>query len=212
MTRIVPSTYRCTRPPRKRKAQVAAIACSIIVIATSASLPMAAALLAKLASPAAAQTPPLTRDVVSPAVATPRVNLPLSPVVRVGDVIYVSGQVERDAPDITGQATRVLKKVQAVVEAAGATMATVDKCTVFLTRQEDFAPMNEVWAHVLPERSAGTDDGDRRGARARGIPDRSRMYRAPVRTNNQTAAAITGSIIVKATQRKPSSKSIACPT
>jgi 2-iminobutanoate/2-iminopropanoate deaminase len=45
----------------------------------------------------------------------------------------------------------VLKKVQAVVEAAGATMATVDKCTVFLMRQADFAPMNEVWRTFFPK-------------------------------------------------------------
>ncbi|MBR0724158.1 RidA family protein [Bradyrhizobium manausense] len=87
----------------------------------------------------------LTRDVISPPSATTRAPLPISPGVRVGDIIYVSGQVELDAPDVTGQTTSVLKKVQAVVEAAGSTMAKVDKCTVFLTRQADFAPMNEVW-------------------------------------------------------------------
>jgi 2-iminobutanoate/2-iminopropanoate deaminase len=111
----------------------------------------AATLLTLLVAPAAAQTPPLTRDVISPPAAATRVPLPLSPGVRVGDVIYVSGQVELDAPDITGQATSVLKKVQAVVEAAGTTMAKVDKCTVFLTRQADFAPMNEVWRTFFPK-------------------------------------------------------------
>jgi len=106
---------------------------------------------ALLASPAAAQTPPLTREVISPAASATRVPLPLSSGVRVGDVIYVSGQVELDAPDITGQTTSVLKKVQAVIETAGTTMAKVDKCTVFLTRQADFAPMNEVWRTFFPK-------------------------------------------------------------
>jgi len=106
---------------------------------------------ALLAAPAAAQTPPLSRDVISSPAASTRIALPLSPGVRVGNVIYVSGQVELDAPDITGQATSVLKKVQAVVEAAGATMAKVDKCTVFLTRQADFGPMNEVWRTFFPK-------------------------------------------------------------
>jgi 2-iminobutanoate/2-iminopropanoate deaminase len=104
-----------------------------------------------LIAQAAAQTPPLTRDVISPPGAATRVPLPLSPGVRVGDVIYVSGQVELDVPDITGQATSVLKKVQAVVEAAGTTMAKVDKCSVFLTRQSDFAPMNEEWRTFFPK-------------------------------------------------------------
>lgn len=35
-------------------------------------------------------------------------------------------------------------------EAAGATMTNVDKCTVFLTRQADFAPVNEVWRRFSP--------------------------------------------------------------
>jgi 2-iminobutanoate/2-iminopropanoate deaminase len=38
-----------------------------------------------------------------------------------------------------------------VVEAGGAAMAKVDKCTVFLTRQADFAPMNEVWRTFFPK-------------------------------------------------------------
>jgi 2-iminobutanoate/2-iminopropanoate deaminase len=97
------------------------------------------------------QEQPLTREVISPPSATTRAPLPLSPGVRVGDIIYVSGQVELDAPDITSQTTNVLKKVQAVVEAAGTSMAKVDKCTVFLTRQADFAPMNEVWRTFFPK-------------------------------------------------------------
>jgi 2-iminobutanoate/2-iminopropanoate deaminase len=99
---------------------------------------------ALLASPTAAQNS-LTREVISPGAAATRAPLPVSSGVRVGDLIYVSGQVELDAPDITGQTKSVLNKVRAVVEAAGATMAMVDKCTVFLTRQADFAPMNDVW-------------------------------------------------------------------
>jgi 2-iminobutanoate/2-iminopropanoate deaminase len=111
----------------------------------------AVSLLTLLIAPAVAQTPPLTREVISPPAAATRAPLPISQGVRVGDVIYMSGQVERDVPDITGQATSVLKKVQAVVEAAGTTMAKVDKCTVFLTRQSDFAPMNEVWRAFFPK-------------------------------------------------------------
>jgi 2-iminobutanoate/2-iminopropanoate deaminase len=117
----------------------------------AASAIAAASLLTVLVTSAAAQTPSMTRDVISPPAVATRVPLPLSPGVRVGDVIYVSGQVELDVPDITGQATSVLKKVQAVVEAAGTTMAKVDKCTVFLTRQADFAPMNEVWRTFFPK-------------------------------------------------------------
>ena len=90
-----------------------------------------------------------TRTVVAPPGAR-SANLPFSPGVQVADIIYVSGQVAGDSTDITGQTTGVLKKVQSIVEAAGGTMANVDKCTVFLTRQADFAAMNEVWRGFFP--------------------------------------------------------------
>jgi 2-iminobutanoate/2-iminopropanoate deaminase len=116
----------------------------------AASMVAAASVLILLTAPATAQIP-LTRDVISPPAAATRAPLPLSPGVRVGDIIYVSGQVALDVADITGQATSVLKKVQAVVEAADTTMAKVDKCTVFLTRQSDFPAMNEVWRTFFPK-------------------------------------------------------------
>lgn len=90
------------------------------------------------------------RDVVLPAGATAGAT-PYSPGLRVGSIVYVSGQVAGEAgPDIRPQTELALKKVQAIVEAAGATMASVDKCTVFLTRQTDFAPMNEAWRNAFP--------------------------------------------------------------
>ena len=99
----------------------------------------------------ASAPPPLSREVVSTPAARTGIPLPLSAGIRVGDIVYVSGQVELDVPDITGQARSVLRKIQAVVEAAGSTMAKVDKCTVYLTRQADFAAMNEVWRGFFPK-------------------------------------------------------------
>jgi 2-iminobutanoate/2-iminopropanoate deaminase len=91
-----------------------------------------------------------TREVVLPAGAVPGAT-PYSPGIRVGNLIYVSGQVAGDAgPDIRLQTDAVLKKIQAIVETAGSSMASVDKCTVFLARQEDFAGMNDVWHKAFP--------------------------------------------------------------
>jgi 2-iminobutanoate/2-iminopropanoate deaminase len=90
------------------------------------------------------------REIVLPAGATAGAT-PYSPGVRVGNIIYISGQVAGEAgPDIRPQTELALKKVQAIVEAAGAAMTSVDKCTVFLTRQTDFAAMNEVWRNTFP--------------------------------------------------------------
>lgn len=94
-----------------------------------------------------------TRSVVLPAGAIQGAT-PYSPGIRAGNLIYVSGQVSGDVgPDIRLQTDLVLKKVQAIVEAAGSSMANVDKCTVFLTRQADFAAMNEAWHSTFPSNS-----------------------------------------------------------
>lgn len=78
----------------------------------------------------------------------------LTPGIRSGDVIYVSGQlgVSREAPDSTieGQTKRALENVQRVVEAGGGSMATVLKCTVFLIDVKDFAGMNSVYRQAFP--------------------------------------------------------------
>ena|SRR5437879_2629374 len=77
----------------------------------------------------------------------------LTPGIRHGDVLYVSGQlgVARDNPDTTIQAQtkRALENVQKVVEAAGSNMANVLKCTVFLTDLKDFQGMNQAYREVF---------------------------------------------------------------
>ena len=78
----------------------------------------------------------------------------LTPGIKSGDVIYVSGQlgVSREAPDSTieGQTKRALENVQRVVEAGGGSMSTVLKCTVFLIDVKDFAGMNAAYRQAFP--------------------------------------------------------------
>jgi 2-iminobutanoate/2-iminopropanoate deaminase len=93
----------------------------------------------------------LTREVVTLPGATG--TSIISPAVKVGNILYLSGQVGGEAgPEIRDQVAAALKKVQTLVETAGTTLANVDKCTVFLTRQADFAAMNEVWRGVFAEK------------------------------------------------------------
>jgi 2-iminobutanoate/2-iminopropanoate deaminase len=79
----------------------------------------------------------------------------LTPGIRVGDIVYTSGQLgtARDAPDSTiqTQTKKALENVKAVVEAGGSTMAHVLKCTVFLTDVKDFAGMNSVYSTFFPK-------------------------------------------------------------
>ena len=81
---------------------------------------------------------------------------PYSQAVRVGDLLYTSGQVALDPVSgvivpggIERQTVRVLENLKAVVEAGGATLADVFKTTVFLQDMNDFAAMNAVYARYL---------------------------------------------------------------
>lgn len=78
----------------------------------------------------------------------------LSPGIRVGNLIYASGQLglSRTAPDTTiqGQTRVALEGTKKVFEAAGTTMANAVKCTVFLIDVKDFAGMNSVYREFFP--------------------------------------------------------------
>jgi 2-iminobutanoate/2-iminopropanoate deaminase len=84
---------------------------------------------------------------------------PYSQAVRIGNMLFTSGQVGFDpatgqvvAGGIVAQTTRVLENLKAVLEAAGLGFAHVVKATVFLKDMNDFAAMNEVYArYMAPE-------------------------------------------------------------
>ncbi|MDR3744943.1 MAG: RidA family protein [Acidobacteriaceae bacterium] len=84
---------------------------------------------------------------------------PYSQAVRVGDVVYTSGQIALDpvtgalvAGGIREQTTRVLDNLTAVLREAGLEMENVVKTTVFLKNIGDFAAMNEIYArYFAPE-------------------------------------------------------------
>ena len=72
--------------------------------------------------------------------------------------VYCSGQIALDpatmevtAKTIAEQTDRVLRNLAAVLEAAGASLATVVKTTVFLSDMADFQAMNEVYGRHFGE-------------------------------------------------------------
>lgn len=78
---------------------------------------------------------------------------PYSQAVRIGQFVYCSGQIALDPAttslvegDIAAQTHRVLQNLQAVLESAGTSLASVVKTTVFLVRMSDFSAMNAVYA------------------------------------------------------------------
>jgi len=84
---------------------------------------------------------------------------PYSQAVRVGDMIFTSGQIPIDpatgnlvAGGIAEQTTRVLENLKAVLHAAGIDFTCVVKTTVFLKDMKDFAAVNEIYArYFAPE-------------------------------------------------------------
>jgi 2-iminobutanoate/2-iminopropanoate deaminase len=83
-------------------------------------------------------------------------HVPLSPAVRAGDFVYVSGQVPLGSDGlvvkggIAEQAEQVLQNVKAALALAGCTMDDVVKTTVWLEDARDFGMFNTVYARHFP--------------------------------------------------------------
>ena len=78
-------------------------------------------------------------------------KVPLSPAVRAGDYIFISGQVPVDENNqlvkggIEIQTEIVLNKIKTLLEQANSSLEDVIKTTVFLTNIDDFSAMNKVY-------------------------------------------------------------------
>jgi 2-iminobutanoate/2-iminopropanoate deaminase len=80
---------------------------------------------------------------------------PYSQAISIGDLVFCSGQIPLNPQgkivegDITVQTRQVLTNLQAVLVAAGSSLARVVKTTVFLADMGDFAPMNQVYSEFF---------------------------------------------------------------
>ena len=81
---------------------------------------------------------------------------PYSQAVRAGNLLFLSGQIPLDPAtgevvegDIATQTRRVLDNLKAVLEAAGLSLASVVKTTVYLKDLNDFQEMNGVYGEYL---------------------------------------------------------------
>ena len=81
---------------------------------------------------------------------------PLSPGIKVGDTVYVSGQVGRHpttgkmGSDIREQTKNCLERIKVILEAAGTSLGNVVSATCWLSSRENFAAFNEVYASYFP--------------------------------------------------------------
>lgn len=83
---------------------------------------------------------------------------PYSQAIQVGNLIYTSGQIPIDPSTgqfveggIKEQTRQSLSNIQAILQEAGSTMASVVKTTVFMADMADFADMNSVYAEFFTE-------------------------------------------------------------
>jgi 2-iminobutanoate/2-iminopropanoate deaminase len=88
----------------------------------------------------------------------PKAIGPYSQAIKAGNLLFVSGQVPIDPPtgaiiegDIAAQTDRVMRNLSAILEAAGASMDHVVRCTVYLADMNDFAAMNEVYGSYFAQ-------------------------------------------------------------
>jgi 2-iminobutanoate/2-iminopropanoate deaminase len=84
---------------------------------------------------------------------------PYSQAIRVGDLVFVSGQLALKPGDkeiqggtIQEQTEQVFANLAAILHAAGSSLDRLVKTTVFLTDLADFQGMNEVYAQHVGDR------------------------------------------------------------
>jgi 2-iminobutanoate/2-iminopropanoate deaminase len=77
---------------------------------------------------------------------------PYSQAVKTGNLLFISGQLPIDPTtgtivpgDIQAQTRQALNNVKAIVTAAGGSMASIVKTTVFLADMDDFPKVNETY-------------------------------------------------------------------
>jgi 2-iminobutanoate/2-iminopropanoate deaminase len=102
-------------------------------------------------------------------------SLPFSSAVRVGDMLYLSGQIGTDATGkvvaggIGPETRQTMENIRAVLETNGSSLDRVVKCLVMLADMDQWSAMNQVYVTYFPRhrpaRSAMGASGLALGAR-----------------------------------------------
>jgi 2-iminobutanoate/2-iminopropanoate deaminase len=99
----------------------------------------------------------MTRTAIKTTAAPAAVG-PYSQAIATADLVFCSGQVGLDPATgelvpggLEAQVERVIRNLEAVLDAAGCTLANVVKTTCFLAEINDFAAFNAIYARFLPD-------------------------------------------------------------
>lgn len=88
----------------------------------------------------------------------PGMSLPFSDAVRVGNMLYLSGQVgnlpgtaQLAEGGIKGETRQTMENIKASLEKYGSSMDEIVKCTVFLADIAEWGAMNQVYITYFPQ-------------------------------------------------------------
>ena len=174
---------RVAVPPLRRNS--GPVRAPIALLLTPVVLLLAAAGCAETAQDASAPPaapPPAPEAVYLTSETTASMNLPFSDAVRVGHLLFLSGQIgnipgttDLASGGIQGEARQTMENIKAVLEANGSSMDRVIKATVMLADIAEWPAFNEVYVTYFPgdkpARSAFAGSGlawpSARGAKSR---------------------------------------------
>lgn len=84
-------------------------------------------------------------------------NLPFSEAVRVGDMLYLSGQLgnlpgtlDLAPGGIEGQTRQIMANIQRILEANGSALDRIVKCTVMMADMAEWPKLNEIYVTYFP--------------------------------------------------------------
>jgi 2-iminobutanoate/2-iminopropanoate deaminase len=102
---------------------------------------------------------------------------PYSQAIKIGNVIYCSGQIGLDPAtgdlvggDIQNETRQVLKNLGAVLRAGGMDYKDIVSASVFLTNLDDYKVVNEVYEEIL-----GANKPARAAVQVAGLPRNARI-------------------------------------
>ena len=83
----------------------------------------------------------------------PVVQGPYSQVVKVGQLLFTSGQIGEDPQaDIETQTSQALDRIRSLLEEVGSSLDNVIKCTVYMTNLHGWSRMNEVYMKYFKDK------------------------------------------------------------
>lgn len=71
-----------------------------------------------------------------------------------GDTIYLAGQVNNQAKDVTGQTRAILEQIDHLLASCGSARDKVVSATIYLADIGNFAAMNAAWDAWVPKGAA----------------------------------------------------------